>query len=102
MRIHKSKLSNTPLFCVLQLLPKQTITHEQLPVQCILTCVTALHCKYSMLQWLRQEGSDWPDVLQCDGKQWPDHIIAWCRAEGCDSSLALLFAFDNGEIADEA
>jgi hypothetical protein len=41
------------------------------------------------MQWLRQEGADWPDVLQYDSVLWPDHVIAWCRAEGCDSPLEL-------------
>jgi hypothetical protein len=41
------------------------------------------------MQWLRQEGADWPDELQHHGEQWSDELIAWCRAEGCDSPLAL-------------
>jgi hypothetical protein len=53
----------------------------------------------SCLQWLRQEGANWPDVLQYDGQQWPDHMIAWCRSEGCDSPLE--FEFDTGDDADD-
>jgi hypothetical protein len=42
-----------------------------------------------MLQWLRQEGAVWPNELQYNGTQWSDELIAWCRAEGCDSPLEL-------------
>jgi hypothetical protein len=48
-----------------------------------------LFCIRTIMQWLRQEGADWPDELQCEGVQWPDASIAWCRAEGCDSPLLL-------------
>jgi hypothetical protein len=41
------------------------------------------------MQWLRQEGADWPNVLRYAGTQWPEASIAWCRAEGCDSPLEL-------------
>jgi hypothetical protein len=58
-------------------------------------------------QWLRQEGSDWPDVLNYNGSPWPDTIVAWCRAEGCDSPLYPESEDDDvydmyGNIADES
>jgi hypothetical protein len=34
-------------------------------------------------QWLRQRGAEWSIQLY----NWPDGMIAWARAEGCDSSL---------------
>jgi hypothetical protein len=32
---------------------------------------------------LRQQGADWPALLQADGLEWRDELLAWARAEGC-------------------
>eukprot|EP00953_Heterococcus_sp_UTEX-ZZ885_P009814 5748-Heterococcus_DN1.PRE.4 len=50
-------------------------------------------------KWLRQEGALWPDELGQADLQWPWHMIAWCRAEGCDSPLA--HEIDNEDEVDE-
>jgi hypothetical protein len=42
-------------------------------------------------QWLRQRGALWPAVLGHEGiQQWSGDVIAWARAEGCDSLNQLL------------
>jgi hypothetical protein len=44
-------------------------------------------------QWLRQHGAQWPAVLSYGDapnvRQWSDDMIAWARAEGCTSPIAL-------------
>jgi hypothetical protein len=35
-------------------------------------------------KWLRQQGADWPPVLNCGvDMEWKYHVLAWARAEGC-------------------
>jgi hypothetical protein len=46
-------------------------------------------CTYSVVQWLRAEGAEWPEVLQFMDSPWPETSVAWCRSEGCDSPLKL-------------
>jgi hypothetical protein len=72
-----------------------------------LSCMTALQltstlCMCAVVQWLRQEGADWPLELKYGAKQWPDASIAWCRLEGCDSPLELGIEVDNEAIVDQA
>jgi hypothetical protein len=43
--------------------------------------IAASHDKLEAAIWLRQEGVEWPDVLEF----WPDTMIAWARSEGCTS-----------------
>jgi hypothetical protein len=39
-------------------------------------------------QWFRQHGAEWPAVLgNSVDEEWHDDIVAWARAEGCDSPL---------------
>jgi hypothetical protein len=40
-----------------------------------------------VLQWLRQQGAQWPPVLQRNGRLWIDAAVVWARAEGCTSPL---------------
>jgi hypothetical protein len=54
-----------------------------------------------ILQWLRQEGADWPVELVYDGQYWPDAMIAWCRLEGCDSPLELEYDTDADDDIDD-
>jgi hypothetical protein len=45
-------------------------------------------CTYGHLVaalWLRQRGVEWPNVL-CS---WPDHMVVWARAQGCDSPVRI-------------
>jgi hypothetical protein len=34
-------------------------------------------------QWLRQQGADWPPVLQYQDINWSDKCLAWARQQGC-------------------
>jgi hypothetical protein len=58
-----------------------------------LTNVLNIAGAYSQLaaaQWLRQQGAQWPAVLRCGKyKQWQGDVLAWARAEGCTSLVAL-------------
>jgi hypothetical protein len=43
-------------------------------------------------KWLRQQGADWPAVLQAYGgyfedDEWSGNVLTWARSEGCDSPL---------------
>jgi hypothetical protein len=37
----------------------------------------------AVAQWLRQQGAQWPALLQAEGLEWRDELLAWARAEGC-------------------
>jgi hypothetical protein len=39
--------------------------------------------KLAVAQWLRQQGAEWPDLLQAEGLEWSDELLAWAQAEGC-------------------
>jgi hypothetical protein len=46
----------------------------------------------TIAKWLRQQGAEWPDVLQncglySNGEQWYGDTLAWARAEGCTAPL---------------
>jgi hypothetical protein len=41
--------------------------------------IAASHSKLETAVWLRQQGVQWPDVLEF----WPEDMVAWARAEGC-------------------
>jgi hypothetical protein len=34
-------------------------------------------------QWLRQQGAEWPDVLQYEGIYWSAACLVWARRQGC-------------------
>jgi hypothetical protein len=42
-------------------------------------------------QWLRQQGAEWPDVLQhrydFELRRWSGAVLEWARAEGCTSPV---------------
>jgi hypothetical protein len=38
-------------------------------------------------KWLRQQGAEWPAVLMCDGRQWPEKALSWATQEGCTSPI---------------
>ena len=56
---------------------------------------------HAVIQWLRQEGADWPDELCYSAIPWPDASIAWCRLKGCDSPLNLQDNEVNDNINDD-
>jgi hypothetical protein len=39
--------------------------------------------KLAAVQWSRQQGAEWPDVLQYDGMYWSGDCLAWARQQGC-------------------
>jgi hypothetical protein len=45
-------------------------------------------------KWLRQQGAEWPEVLQWGDQQWSGDVLAWARAEGCASLLNWSDIFD--------
>jgi hypothetical protein len=51
------------------------------------------HSKLQAAQWLRQHGAQWPAVLTygegLNAQQWSGESLAWARAEGCTSPVAL-------------
>jgi hypothetical protein len=51
--------------------------------------------------WLRQQGAEWPAVLQYQTVQWSLEAVAWARAEGCTSALSEYY-FDPYSEADAA
>jgi hypothetical protein len=63
-----------------------------------LNCAGA-YSHLNIAQWLRQYGAEWPAVLsyssalfeddQADIHQWSGGTLAWARANGCTSPLAL-------------
>jgi hypothetical protein len=52
-------------------------------------------------QWLRQQGAEWPTVLHYDRDEWRGDVLAWARAEGCDSPLNTDNDTDNGTDSDD-
>jgi hypothetical protein len=46
--------------------------------------VAGVHSKLVVAKWLRQQGAEWPDVLQWT-EAWAGDALAWARAEGCTS-----------------
>jgi hypothetical protein len=40
-------------------------------------------------QWLRSQGAEWPPVLREKGKSWCGEVLAWARAQGCESPVSL-------------
>jgi hypothetical protein len=56
--------------------------------------------------WLRQEGAEWPAVLEqhgdCPYTYWPPSMVAWARAEGCTSPVSEQFIdpYSTSERAD--
>jgi hypothetical protein len=45
--------------------------------------------KLAVVQWLRQQGAEWPAVLRNEElpQSWHSATLAWARAEGCTSPL---------------
>jgi hypothetical protein len=41
--------------------------------------------KLVAVKWLRQQGADWPAVLQYCGRSWCGAILLWARQQGCTS-----------------
>jgi hypothetical protein len=58
---------------------------QQQGVQCEPAYLTGMlvragtHSKLAAAQWLRQQGAQWPPVLE----RWPAEMCAWATAEGC-------------------
>jgi hypothetical protein len=46
--------------------------------------VAGVHNKLVVAKWLRQQGAEWPGVLQWT-EAWSGDALAWARAEGCTS-----------------
>jgi hypothetical protein len=45
------------------------------------------YSKLAAAQWLRQQGAEWPDVLNVDNAEWSGEVLAWARAAGCTSPV---------------
>jgi hypothetical protein len=39
------------------------------------------------VQWLRQQGAEWPTVLSYNGYEWVHGTLQWARDEGCTSPV---------------
>jgi hypothetical protein len=48
-------------------------------------------------QWLRQQGADWPNVLQHSDIGWKDNCLAWARQQGC-TAPTLIYDEDDDEM----
>jgi hypothetical protein len=58
----------------------------------ILLSVAGADDSLTTAKWLKQQGAEWPEVLQdcglyTDGEQWYGDTLAWARAEGCTAPL---------------
>jgi hypothetical protein len=54
-------------------------------------------------QWLRQHGAEWPTELGYDENElWSDRLVAWARAEGCDSPIYVPTADTDSDSDNEA
>eukprot|EP00953_Heterococcus_sp_UTEX-ZZ885_P039251 20122-Heterococcus_DN1.PRE.3 len=45
------------------------------------------HEQLEAAQWLRQQGAEWPRVLQHEGTLWNDECLPWARQQGCTAPL---------------
>jgi hypothetical protein len=45
------------------------------------------HEQLEAAQWLRQQGADWPRVMQHEGTTWNDECLPWVRQQGCTAPL---------------
>jgi hypothetical protein len=45
----------------------------------------ASHHHLAAAQWLRQQGAEWPAVLQFGRESWDTGVLQWARDEGCTS-----------------
>jgi hypothetical protein len=50
----------------------------------MLQCAGA-HRRLAAVQWLRQQGAEWPTVLRNGKKPWTGVTLLWARAQGCTS-----------------
>jgi hypothetical protein len=42
-------------------------------------------------QWLRQQGANWPTVLQHETFEWSGPCLAWARQQGCTATTDDLY-----------
>jgi hypothetical protein len=49
------------------------------------------------VQWLRQQGAEWPDVLQHRDVGWKQNCLAWARQQGC-TAPTLIYDEDDDEM----
>ena len=62
--------------------------HDLLSTPAVLTRMLNTAGTYNTLaaaQWLRQQGAEWPAVLNYCDLAWSGETLAWARAEGCTS-----------------
>jgi hypothetical protein len=79
---------------VLAYLWHQPLVHLQLGAQPLTAMLNAAGAnnKLAAAQWLRQQGAEWPAVLQYaytvgQLKQWRGSVLEWARTAGCTSPL---------------
>jgi hypothetical protein len=41
--------------------------------------------KLVAVKWLREQGTDWPAILQYSGRSWCGDTLLWARQQGCTS-----------------
>jgi hypothetical protein len=49
--------------------------------------VAGAYNKLAAAVWLRQQGAEWPAVLDYYGRVWSGDVLAWARSQGCESPL---------------
>jgi hypothetical protein len=61
---------------------------EQLLTQMLNTAGAFRHL--AAVQWLRQQGAQWPPVLRLCDKRWGRDVITWARQQGCTAPTKVL------------
>eukprot|EP00953_Heterococcus_sp_UTEX-ZZ885_P006598 4029-Heterococcus_DN1.PRE.2 len=71
---------------ILECLREALYTPDDALMQMLLT-ITGAFGQLATAQYLRQQGAEWPPVLNLEGQNWTGEVLAWARAEGCTSPV---------------